>query len=127
MMTYKEYVEKYDLSYGHDNYESGEQMFCKLEELLEHLKDEGYECPNVVNGGIPVKITIDPEIAVDSIEETLWDHDFAGEDYEMTDAGRAFLKKCFMEYNEKYANNGYYCESVDVIVPDEMKYELEEE
>lgn len=127
MMTYKEYVEKYDDCYGHDDYDGGETMVPTLEELLDQLKEHGYYCPETVSGGIPVKITIHPESAVGGIEEALWDHDFVGEDYEMTDAGRKFLKKCFEEYNEKYANNGYYRETVEVIVPDEMKYELEEQ
>lgn len=124
-MTYKEYMEKHHYCFGHDDY-SDEQMFTDLHELLECMQEEGLECPQVVKGGIPVKVMIDPDWAVDGIEDNLYENDFAGEDYEMPEDGVEFLKKCFREYNEKYANYGYYCETVPVTVPDEMKYELEE-
>ena len=121
-MTYKEYMEKYHYYFGHENYEYGVRMFPSLEKLLFVLKDGGYACPDKVDGGVPVKIEIDIEYAIDAIEDNLYDHDFAGEDYEMPDDGKEFLRKCFQEYNEKYANYGNYCDIVSVEVPDEMKY-----
>lgn len=126
MMTYQEYMEKYGKCFGHENYDGGETMIWDLEELLGSLKTNGYACPDVVSGGVPVKMTIDPKNTVCDIEETLWDEDFSGEDYEISEEGRAFLTKCFEEYNEKYANNGNYYDTVDVLVPDEMKYKLSE-
>jgi hypothetical protein len=125
-MTYAEYKAKYNYAYGHENYECGERMVASLEDLLETLKDNEYPCPDEVDGGIPVKMTIDIGSAIDGIEQDLYDNDFSGEDYEMPLDGVEFLKKCFAEYNEKYANNGNYCDSVTVIVPDEMKYWPEE-
>ncbi|MBR0576779.1 hypothetical protein KCG48_10585 [Proteiniclasticum sp. BAD-10] len=126
-MDYKEYLEKYDHGFGHEGFNDGESMLDTLEELLEYLKDEDIKCPDFVSGGVPVKITIDPETEVEYIEERLVYNDFAGDDYEMTEEGKLFLIKCFKEYNEKYANFGYYCEAVSVKVPDEMKYQLLEE
>lgn len=123
-MTYKEYMEKYNFCFGHDDYACGEQMIEKLDNLLDELKDNGYPCPDEVNGGIPVKMLIDIDGAIDGIEQDIWDHDFCGEDYEMPEDGIEFLKKCFQEYNEKYATYGMYCDSVIVAVPDEMKYDL---
>ena len=126
-MTYKDYMEKYHHCFGHDDYEGGERMLPTLEELLETMKDDGYHCPDEVSGGIPVKILICPRDAVDAIEQNLYDDDFSGEYYEMPENGKEFLKRCFQEYNEKYANYGNYCDTIPVTVPDEMKYELEEE
>ena len=125
-MTYKDYMEQYHFCFGHDSYEGGERMLPTLKELLDILKDEGYYCPDEVSGGIPVKMTIDPRSAIDAIEQDLYDLDFSGEDYEMPKDGVEFLKKCFQEYNEKYANYGNYCGMVTVVVPDEMKYDLED-
>ena len=121
-MTYKEYVEKYNLCFGHEDYLDGARMADSLGDLLEYFQERKYSCPDVVFGGVPVRLTIDLDFAIDSIEEQLYDQDFAGEDYEMTDEGKLFLKKCFSEYNEKYANYGNYCDVVAVTVPDEMKY-----
>lgn len=123
-MTYQEYMEKYDYCFGHSQYEDGESMVSKLEDLLAELRDYGYPCPDFVEGGIPVKIVLDARNQVERIEEVLWDDDFAGEDYELTAEGKEFLMKCFEEYNEKYANYGNYCDTVTVQVPDELKYEL---
>ena len=126
-MTYKDYMEKYHLCFGHDDYEGGEWMLPTLEELLETMKDYGYHCPDEVSGGIPVKILIDPRDAVDDIEQNLYDDDFSGDDYEMPENGKEYLRRCFQEYNEKYANYGNYCDTTPVTVPDEMKYDLEED
>lgn len=126
-MKYDEYMEKHHSCFGHDAYGSGERMIAKLEDLLEILKDYGYPCPDFVEGCIPVKIVLDAKNQVERIEEALWDEDFAGEDYEMTAKGKEFLEKCFDEYNEKYANYGNYCDTVSVQVPEEMKYELDED
>ena len=123
-MTYKKYMEKYHYGFGHEDYECGERMLLSLEELLVELKDGGYACPDEVDGGIPVKIAIYPEDAIDAIEQQLYDYDFSDEDYEVPEVGKEFLRKCFQEYNEKYANYGNYCDTVTVEVPDEMKYEL---
>ena len=87
-MTYKEYMEKYHHCFGHEDYECGERMLLSLEELLVELKDGGYACPDEVDGGVPVKMAIDQEDAIDAIEQQLYDHDFAGEDYEIHDLGR---------------------------------------
>lgn len=126
-MTYQEYIEKYNYCFGHESYDDGERMPEKLEDLLENLKDKGYECPDTVEGGVPVKIYIDVDSEIEGIQDTFYDHDFAGEDYEISKEGEEFLKKCFEEYNEKYANHGNYCDTVDVIVPEEMKYELSDD
>ncbi len=123
-MTYKEYMEKYNYYFGHEHYEYGILMLPSLEELLLELKDGGYACPDKVDGGIPVKVAIDLEDAIDEIEQQLYNNDFPGEDYEMPEGGKEFLKKCFQEYNEKYAKYSNYCDTVPVEVPDEMKYEM---
>ena len=125
-MKYDEYMEKYGVGFSHNAYLDGEVATGEIKELLEILKDKHIKCPDIVSGAVLVKITINPDSEVDRIEESLWDHDFAGEDYEMTEKGKEFLKKCFEEYNEKYANHGNYCDEVKVEVPEEMKYELEE-
>ena len=124
-MKYDEYMEKHGVGFAHDKFMDGEVSTGEIEELLEILKDKRMKCPDVVSGLILVKMTIDPDSEVDRIEESLWDHDFAGEDYEMSEKGKEFLKRCFEEYNEKYANHGNYCDEVKVEVPEEMKYELE--
>ena len=123
-MTYKEYMEKCNCYFGHKHYEYGILMLASLEELLLELKDGGYACPDNIEVGIPVKITIDPEDAIDKIEQQL-NNDFSGEDYEMPEGGKEFLRTCFQEYNEKYAkDSSNYCDTVTVEVPDEMKYEM---
>ena len=124
-MKYDEYMEKHGIGFAHDGYLDGEVATGEIKELLEILKDKHIKCPDVVSGLILVKMTIDPDSEVDRVEESLWDHDFAGEDYEMSEKGKEFLKRCFEEYNEKYANHGNYCDEVKVEVPEEMKYELE--
>ena len=126
-MKYDEYMEKHGAGFAHDKFMDGEVSTGEIEELLEILKDKRIKCPDTVSGMVLVKITIDPDSEVDRIEESLWDHDFAGEDYEMSEKGKEFLKRCFEEYNEKYANHGNYCDEVKVEVPEEMKYELEEQ
>ena len=126
-MKYDEYMEKHDIGFSSNAYLDGEVATGEIKELLEILKDKHIKCPDVVSGLILVKMTIDPDSEVDRVEESLWDHDFAGEDYEMSEKGKEFLKRCFEEYNEKYANHGNYCDEVKVEVPEEMKYELEEQ
>ena len=126
-MKYDEYMEKHGIGFSSNTYLDGEVATGEIKELLEILKDKHIKCPDVVSGLILVKMTIDPDSEVDRIEESLWDHDFAGEDYEMSEKGKEFLKRCFEEYNEKYANHGNYCETVTVDVPEAMKYELEEQ
>ena len=126
-MKYDEYMEKHGVGFAHDGYGGGEASMDTLQGLLETLQEKEMECPDVVSGLILVKMTIDPDSEVDRVEESLWDHDFAGEDYEMSEKGKEFLKRCFEEYNEKYANHGNYCETVTVDVPEAMKYELEEQ
>lgn len=125
-MKYDEYMQKHGIGFSCNAYFDGEVATGEIKELLEILKDKHIKCPDVVSGSILVKITIDPDSEVDRIEESLWDHDFAGEDYEISEKGKEFLKRCFEEYNEKYANHGNYCDEVKVEVPEEMKYELEE-
>lgn len=124
-MDYKEYLEKYNYCYGHEAIE--ERMVLSLEELLEELKDIGVKCPDFINGGVPVPIKFDPKSTVESLEEQLWDEEFSGEDYEMSEEGKAFLMNCFEEYNDNYATFGNYCDTVSVKVPDEMRYELSED
>ena len=124
-MKYDEYMEKHGVGFAHDKFMDGELSIGEIEELLEILKDKRIKCPDTVSGMVLVKIMIDPESEVDRIEESLWDHDFAGEDYELTEKGKEFLKKCFEEYNDNYATEGNYYEGVTVEVPEEMKYELE--
>ena len=126
-MKYDEYMEKHGIGFSSNTYLDGEVATGEIKELLEILKDKHIKCPDVVSGLILVKMTIDPDSEVGRIEESLWDHDFAGEDYEMSEKGKEFLKRCFEEYNEKYANHGNYCETVTVDVPEAMKYELEEQ
>ncbi|SFN50881.1 hypothetical protein [Proteiniclasticum ruminis] len=125
-MKHDEYMKKYGVGFSSNAYLDGEVATGEIEELLEILKDKHIKCPDIVSGLVLVKITIDTDSEVDRIEESLWDHDFAGEDYEMPEKGKEYLKKCFEEYNEKYANHGNYCDEVKVEVPEEMKYELEE-
>lgn len=125
-MKYDEYMQKHGIGFSCNAHLDGEVATGEIKELLEILKDKHIKCPDVVSGLILVKITIDPDSEVDRIEESLWDHDFAGEDYEISEKGKEFLKRCFEEYNEKYANHGNYCDEVKVEVPEEMKYELEE-
>ena len=124
-MKLEEYIEKYDIGYAHDGYCCGEGSFTDIEELLGYLKENEIRCPEYVQGLVRVSIIIDPECMVDDIEETLCNDEYAGENYEMPEAGKEYLKKCFEEYNDKYANNGNYCDVVNVEVPLEMSYELE--
>lgn len=124
-MKVEEYDEKYDIGFVHDGYMFGEESVPLMRDLLEYLKEKNIECPNYVQGLVPIKITVDPGVEVDAIEESLWDNDFAGEDYEMSESGKDFLRKCFEEYNEKYANYGNYCDTVNVEVPERYKYQLE--
>ena len=127
-MKYEEYMKKYNYCFGHDCYAGGERMVPTLKELLEHLQEEGwYPCPRIVDGGVPVKIEIDAGTVMCWIEDNMCDHDYAGEGYEMPDKGREFLMNCLKEYNEKYATNGNCCDTAEVEVPEEMRYESEGE
>lgn len=125
-MKYHEYMKKYGIGFTHDGHADGEIGVKSLEGLLQILKEDEMECPDKVRGLIPVWILIDPESALDSVEEALWNNKYAGEDYEMPEDGKNFLIKCFEEYNVKYANHGNAYQTLNVEVPEEMKYELEE-
>ncbi len=126
-MKYDEYMEKHGIGFAHDGYEGGEASMATLQGLLETLQEKEMECPAVVIGLTPSLITIDPHDAADYLEEVMMDSEYAGEDYEMPAEGKEFLKKCFEEYNDNYATEGNYYEGVTVEVPEEMKYELEEQ
>lgn len=124
-MKVEEYDEKHDIGFVHDGYMFGEESVPLMRDLLEYLKEKRIECPDYVQGLVPVTITIDSECMVDDIEETLCNDEYAGEYYEMPEDGKEFLKKCFEEYNEKYANYGNYCDTVNVEVPERYKYQRE--
>lgn len=125
-MKYREYMEKYGIGFIHNAYQHGEVSVKGLEELLQTLKEEMIKCPDTVQGLIPVWVTIDPESAVDDIEEALRSDNYAGENYKMTEEGKKFLEKCFEEYNVKYSTHGNDHVVFTVEVPEDMKYELEE-
>lgn len=124
-MKYDEYKEKHGVGFAHDGYEGGEASMDTLQGLLEVLKEKEIECPEKVTGLTPSLITIDPEHAIDGLEQILIESEYAGEDYEMPAEGKEFLKRCFQEYNDIYASEGNYYEGITVEVPEEMKYELE--
>lgn len=124
-ITYQMYMEQFGYGFSHDSCLDG-QMFCTLSELLWEMRLANYPCPQIVNGGIPVKITIDADDVIRRIEDHLCDNEYTDDYCVISKEGEKFLKHCFSEYNRLYAMKGSRCIIVPVEVPHNMKYELKE-
>lgn len=129
-MTYEDYMKLYGHCFFHKYLKlKGEPIvYTSLQDLLNALKYAKLPCPNEVEGGFPMKVTIHALDTLDLVERELRNDYFASDDYEIPKEGWEFLRKCFNEYNANYATPDLkeYYHSIGVTVPEHMKYKLEE-